>query len=131
MTYSRDFSCAYRDLDAARRFFTEALGFVERSVRPDRVELIFETFDRLVATRAEPGRMEPPSEHYQGRFLMNANSDAMDRLVDRARAAGAEVVDVEVGSYDDGYEFNGVYTFTVVDPEGHRWRFDGAVALTG
>ncbi|GLY98460.1 VOC family protein [Actinoplanes sp. NBRC 103695] len=131
MKYFRDAPCAYRDLDAARRFFTEALGFVERSVRPDRVELVFEPSDRLIATRAEPGRVQPPSEYHQGRFLMGADSDAMDRLVDRARAAGAELVDVEVGSYDDGDEFDGVYTFTVVDPEGHRWRFDGGVALSG
>ena len=131
MGYFRDVSCAYRDLDAARRFFTEALGFVERSVQPDRVELVFGTFDRLTATRAEPGEPEPPSPRYRGRFTMGAHSYAMDRLVDRARAAGAEVVDVEEGSYDDGDEVDGVYTFTVVDPEGHRWRFDGVVALTG
>lgn len=131
MAYFRDVSCAYRDLDATRRFFTEALGFVERSVRPDRVELVFGNFDRLTATRAEPDRVEPPSKHYQGRFTMGANMHAMDRLVDRARAAGAEVVDVEEGSYADGDEVDGVYTFTVVDPEGHRWRFDGIVALSG
>lgn len=123
--------CAYRDLEAARRFFTEALGFVERSVRPDRVEFVFGITQRLTATRAEPGRVEPPSGHYQGRFVMGANSYAMDRLVDRARAAGAEVVDVEAGNYDDGDDFDGVYTFTVVDPEGHRWRFEGVVALSG
>jgi hypothetical protein len=39
--------------------------------------------------------------------------------------------DVEEGSYADGDEVDGVYSFTVVDPEGHRWRFDGVVALTG
>ncbi|MEU8006854.1 VOC family protein [Catellatospora sp. NPDC049111] len=131
MEHFRDASCAYQDLDAIRRFFTEALGFVERSVQPDRVELVFGSFHRLTATRAEPGRVEPPSEHYQGRFTMGAHMYAMDRLVDRARAAGAEVVDVGKGSYDDGDEVDGVYTFTVVDPEGHRWRFDGVVALTG
>jgi catechol 2,3-dioxygenase-like lactoylglutathione lyase family enzyme len=131
MEYFSDVSCAYRDLDAARRFFAEALGFVELSVRPDRVELVFRTFHRLTATQAEPGAVEPPSKHYQGRFTMGANSFQMDRLVDRARAAGAQVVDVEEGSYADGDEVDGVYTFTVVDPEGHRWRFDGIVALTG
>jgi catechol 2,3-dioxygenase-like lactoylglutathione lyase family enzyme len=131
MEHFREVSCAYRDLDAARRFFTEALGFVERSVRPDRIELVFGYFDRLTATRAEPGRTEPPSEHYQGRFTTGANMNAMDQLVERARAAGAEVVDVEEGSIDDGDDVDGVYTFTVVDPEGHRWRFDGMVALSG
>jgi uncharacterized glyoxalase superfamily protein PhnB len=131
MKYLQDVSCAYRDLDAIRRFFTEALGFVERSVRPDRVELIFGDFYRLIATRAEPDRVIPPSKHYRGRFTMGAHMHAMDRLVDRARAAGAEVVDVEEGSYANGDEVDGVYTFTVVDPEGHRWLFDGVVALSG
>jgi catechol 2,3-dioxygenase-like lactoylglutathione lyase family enzyme len=131
MEYFRDVSCAYRDLDAIRRFFTEALGFVERSVQPDRVELLFDGYQRLIATRAGPGRVEPPLKHYQGRFTMGANMHELDRLVDRARAAGAEVVDVEEGSYADGDEIDGVCTFTVVDPEGHRWLFDGIVALTG
>lgn len=62
--------------------------------------------------------MEPPSKHYEGRFTMGATMHAMDRLVHRARAAGTEVVDVEEGSYADGDEVDGVYTFTVVDPEG-------------
>lgn len=127
----RDVSCAYQDLDAIRRFFTEALGFVERSVQPDRVELLFGHFYRLIATRAEPGQAAPPSKHHQGQFTMSANTHEMNRLVDRAKAAGAEVVDVEEGSYADGDEIDGVYTFTVVDPEGHRWLFDGIVALTG
>ena len=131
MEHFRDVSCAYRDLDAIRRFFTEALGFVERSARPDRVELVFGCFDRLIATQAEPGEGEPPSRPYQGRFTMGANMGAMDRLIDRARAAGAEVVNVKEGSIDDGDDLDGVYTFTVVDPEGHRWRFDGIVALSG
>ncbi|RSM40260.1 hypothetical protein DMB66_57420 [Actinoplanes sp. ATCC 53533] len=77
---------------------------------------------------AEPSRLEPPSEHYQGRFPMGANSDA---LVDRARAADAEVVDAKVGSYGHRHEFDGVYTLTVVDPEGHRWPFEPGVALLG
>ncbi|MEU4160791.1 VOC family protein [Actinoplanes sp. NPDC026670] len=131
MEYFRDVSCAYRDLDAARRFFIEALGFVERSAQPDRAELVFGVYQRLIATRALPGQVEEPAQRYRGRFTMGANMFAMDRLVERARAAGAEVVDVEEGSYADGDEVEGVYTFTVVDPEGHRWRFDGVVALTG
>jgi uncharacterized glyoxalase superfamily protein PhnB len=131
MEFFRDVSCAYRDLDVIRRFFTGALGFVERSVQPDRVELVFGDYQRLIATGAEPGRVNTPSKHYQGRFTMGANSHELDRLVDRARAAGAEVVDVEEASYADGDEIDGVCTFTAVDPEGHRWRFDGIVALTG
>ena len=55
MKYLDEFSCGYQDLDAARRFFTDALGFVELSARPDRVELVLETFSRVTATQAEPG----------------------------------------------------------------------------
>jgi hypothetical protein len=131
MRYFGDWCCAYRDLDTVRRFFTEALGFVERSVLPDRVELVFNNYYRVTATRAESGPVEPPSKPYEGLLMMGANSFAMDRLVDRATAAGAEVVDVEVGSIDAGDDIDGVYSFTAVDPEGHRWRFDGVVALTG
>jgi catechol 2,3-dioxygenase-like lactoylglutathione lyase family enzyme len=131
MKYLDEFSCGYQDLDAARRFFTEALGFVELSARPDRVELVFATYSRVTATQAEAGQVHRPASPYQGKFMLGANSDLMERLVDRARAAGAEVVDIGVGSIDEGDDFDGVHTFTVVDPEGHRWRFDGVVALTG
>lgn len=123
-------TCAYHDLDAARRFFVEALGFVERSVQPDRVELVFNGYKPLIATRSESGPVQP-SKYHQGRFTMGAHNHAMDPLLDRARAAGAEVVDVDEGSYAEGDEVDGVCEFTVIDPEGHRWHFQGIVALTG
>jgi uncharacterized glyoxalase superfamily protein PhnB len=111
----------YDDAPGALRFLVDVLGFREAMAVPD---------DAGDITHAElrwpegGGVMLGSTKHCEGVQRAQARpgvasvyvvSDHVDRIHERCRAAGADVVS---GLDDTDY---GSHTFTVRDPEGHLW----------
>ena len=115
---------AYRDAPAATRFLVDAFGFEERAVYrregdPSIVEhgeLRWPLGGGIMFGTA--GKDDSPfGRRVPGNDSVYVVCDDPDALVERATAAGAEVVR---GLKDEDYGSRG---FTVRDPEGNLWSF--------
>ncbi|GAA2403600.1 VOC family protein [Streptomyces glaucosporus] len=110
-----------RDARALIRFLTDAFGFEATTVVADgdsvhHAELAWPEGGGIMLGSVRGGDGDPwPLE--PGSFGAYVVTDDPDKLFERARGAGAQVVrapyDTDHGSRD----------FTVRDPEGNRWQF--------
>jgi uncharacterized glyoxalase superfamily protein PhnB len=104
------------------RFLVDAFGFEETAVYGDgarvgHAELSWPLGGGIMlGTVHEPG-VEDPWPLQPGTFGAYVVTDDPDALLERAKAAGAEVL---VGLHETDY---GSRDFTVRDPEGNRWSF--------
>lgn len=114
---------AVADLDATRRFYVDGLGWTPELDVPGEV-LMIKVGDRLVLSLwAESGFETEVGPIRRGEGLVpltlahNVPSrDAVDSVLDEARAAGADPV-----SRGEEREWGG-YTGYFADPDGFRWE---------
>jgi uncharacterized glyoxalase superfamily protein PhnB len=110
----------YRDAHAAIDFLERAFGFERRQVHEGDggavVHAELGVGDEVIGL-SSTGVGNPVFEQGVGRTTVYVVVDEIDRLHDRAKAAGAEIVmapeDQEYGSRD----------FAARDPEGNIWSF--------
>lgn len=128
-------SVFYKDPIAAIRFLEQAFGFettslvVDADGRLGHSELEFRRAPLNVGGEwsgppISPAEMKSP-ERLGGvgtQFLRLAVDDGLEALCERARAAGARIVQ------EPETQFYGARTFRALDPEGHVWNFSQEVA---
>ena len=111
-----------RDARGLIRFLVEAFGFEETAAYGDgdrvhHAQLSWPLGGGVMLGSAHEPGTEDPWPLQPGTFGAYVVTDAPDSLIERARAAGAEVTselhDTDYGSRD----------FSVRDPEGNRWSF--------
>lgn len=108
-------SLRYRDAREAIRFLVDAFGFEARVVVPGASDDVVEHAE--LRWPLGGGVMLGTNAEQTGTAAVYVVCDDPDALHARAVAAGAEVV---VPLHDEPF---GSRTFTVRDPEGHRWAF--------
>ncbi len=111
-----------RDARALIRFLVDALGFEETAVygegdRVDHAQLSWPPGGGVMLGSARDSDGEDPWALVPGSFGGYAVTDEPDALLERARAAGAEVT-MEIHETDYGSR-----DFAIRDPEGNRWSF--------
>ena len=110
----------YRDAHAAMRWLEEVLGFHTAVLyeEPDghvaSAHLVWRTGAIRLSTRGEKGRL--PQTGPASIELTAEDAEAVDRLYERAVAAGAEVM----LPIED--TFYGSHGFSLRDPEGNLWH---------
>lgn len=111
----------YADVDAALSFLARAFGFEERLRYTGAEGYVSHAEMRLgqgIIFLGDPGDdYRNPKQLGQGTVLMNVYVDDVDKHCERARAAGAEILEEPA---DQEY---GERRYAAVDPEGHRWFF--------
>jgi PhnB protein len=118
----------YEDCDAALDFLSRAFGFQETLRYTGEGGYV----NHAEMAVGDGGRiyMGDPGEHYRSPKKLGEATvgiyvqvdDEVDPLCERARAAGAEIVEEPT---DQEY---GERRFTAKDPEGHVWYFAQAIA---
>src|SRR5436190_19561510 len=126
----------YKDPIAALKWLENAFGFeiaaffTDADGRLAHSELTFEGGSLNVGGEWEgpfvgPARMRSP-ESVQGvntQFVRIHLADGLDAHCERARAAGARIVDEPTD------QFYGSRTYRALDPEGHVWNFSQEVRV--
>jgi uncharacterized glyoxalase superfamily protein PhnB len=128
-------SVFYKDPIAAIRWLEQAFGFettslvVDAEGRLGHSELEFRGAPLSVGAEwsgppIAPAAMKSPQSlgGVGTQFLRLSVPDGLEALCERARAAGARIVQ------EPQDQFYGERTFRVLDPEGHVWNFGQAVA---
>jgi PhnB protein len=111
----------YADVDAAIDFLSRAFGFEERlrySGPEGYVSHAEMSFGDGAVFLGDPGDdYRNPKELGAETVVMHVSVDDVDAHCERARAAGAEIVEEPA---DQEY---GDRRYAALDPEGHRWFF--------
>lgn len=118
----------YVDAHAGIAFLERAFGFTRQAVYDDgaggvaHAQLVFEgQIVMLGSSREGPYPVQSPKEAggtvTAGVYVAMDDAAAVDRLYERARDAGAEIL---MPPYDQDY---GSHDFMARDPEGHVWTF--------
>jgi PhnB protein len=114
---------AYADAPAAIEFLCKAYGFVEeyRLMMPDgrvgHAELALDTSKISLASLWEELGFASPKDLGRVHAQLLCYVDDVDAHYERAKAAGATILDVPAD------QFHGDRIYRTVDPEGHRWIF--------
>ncbi|WP_125777553.1 VOC family protein [Antribacter gilvus] len=111
-----------RDLEAARRFYVDGLGWRPRFEAPDEV-LMFQVGERLLLSLWDAAAFEEevgPIARGTGVPPLTlahnvASREDVDAVLSTARAAGAEVRDAQDRAW-------GGYSGYFADPDGFRWE---------
>jgi len=108
-----------RDARALIRFLVDAFGFEETVVygdgdRVDHAQLNWPPGGGIMLGSVRDGAAGPSSP---GTFAAYVVTDDVDGVYQRAKAAGAEIIDEP---HDTDY---GSHDFAARDPEGNRWSF--------
>ena len=118
----------YEDAAAAVEYLTTTFGFVKRleetgaAGRPHRELVLGEDEDALVMLgQAGESFKSPKTLDAYPSVLVHLYVDDVEALHERARAAGAEVSDLETSPAGD-------LRFSATDPEGQVWVFAQRVA---
>lgn len=111
----------YEDADRAVAFLCETFGFVERrseigGAGRRHVELLLGEDGLVMLGQAGPGFSGPRTLGVHPTSLVHVFVDDVERLHERARAAGADAGELELSPAGDR-------RFTATDPEGHVWVF--------
>jgi PhnB protein len=116
----------YADADAALEFLARAFGFEERLRYTGAAGYVSHAEMRLgdgIIFLGDPGDdYRNPKQLGQETVLVNVYVDDVDRHFERARAAGAEILEEPA---DQEY---GERRYAAVDPEGHHWFFAQVVS---
>lgn len=112
----------YRDARAAIAFLVDVLGFTEAAVygegeRVDHAELVRASGGAVMLGSAREGSTIAGLPPGVGAVYVAVGQDELTRLHDRAREAGARIVEP---LRDEDYGGQG---FTCLDPEGVHWSF--------
>jgi PhnB protein len=110
----------YEDAAAAIEWLVQAFGFRERLRMPDENGHVMHAELDLadgVIMLGEPTEYESPKQTGHSHCLVHVYVDDVDRHFERARDAGATVVEEPE---DQPY---GDRRYTVKDPEGQQWTF--------
>lgn len=116
----------YEDADAAVEYLTTTFGFVQRTAATGaagrmHTELVLGEDGLVMLGQAGESFKSPKQLDSYPPVLIHLYVDDVDALHERARAAGADVTELELSPAGDR-------RFTATDPEGQVWVFAQRVA---
>jgi uncharacterized glyoxalase superfamily protein PhnB len=115
----------YADVDAALEFLARAFGFEERLRYTGAEGYVSHAEMRLgdgIVFLGDPGDAYRNPKQLGGHtVLVNVYVDDVDAHCERARAAGAEIIE------EPEDQVYGERRYAATDPEGHRWYFGQVV----
>ena len=111
----------YEDADRAVAFLGEAFGFLERRAQVGAAgrghhELVLGDDGLVMLGQMGPDFRGPRSLGIDAPSMVHVYVDDVESLHKRAKAADADITDLEVAPVGDK-------RFTATDPEGHAWVF--------
>jgi len=117
----------YEDAPRLIEYLERAFGFQTRSAETGgagrtHFELLYGDDGLVMVGQAGPGFSSPLTLGTYPASLTHVYVEGVDALHERARAAGAEVTDLELSSAGDR-------RFTATDPEGQVWVFAERVGI--